>query len=130
MGSIEEFLKSAEEFINLAFKEFEEASKEKNNYRLRDAAEKAWNAVIQATNALAVKRVGQLPKTHYERRIILKNLEKEDLKLREIGIYDRYAARSRLLHGEIFYEGLLDLELLKLEIEKAKEYVELIKKVL
>ena len=105
MGSIEEFLKSAEEFINLAFKEFEEASKEKNNYRLRDAAEKAWNAVIQATNALTVKRVGQLPKTHYERRIILKNLEREDLKLKEIGIYDRYAARSRLLFGTLHSLG-------------------------
>ena len=25
--------------------------------------------------------------------------------VRELGFYDRYAARSGLLHGEVFYEG-------------------------
>jgi len=48
--------------------------------------------------------------------------------LAKLGIYDRYAARSRLLHGEVFYEGILDHDLLRLEIKKALEFIEIVKK--
>ncbi|MEM3507494.1 MAG: hypothetical protein QW589_03710 [Candidatus Bathyarchaeia archaeon] len=55
-------------------------------------------------------------------------MKKRNERLKELGIYDRYSARSRVLHGEVFYEGVYDIELLNLEIEKAKEFVEIIKK--
>ena len=61
-------VRSAYEFLKLAFEEFERGVDEGSAVRLRDAAEKAWN-------------------------------------VRELGFYDRYAARSGLLHGEVFYEG-------------------------
>jgi len=121
-------IKDAQDFIDLAFMEFEKGIEEKSSAKLRDSAEKAWNAVVQAVNALIFKYEGFLPKSHYERRLALKELEKKIPKLKDFGIYDRYAARSRLLHGEVFYEGILDVELLKLELEKAKELVEYISK--
>lgn len=64
-----------------------------------------------------------MPRSHYERRMALKELEDKVPRFREYGIYDRYAARSRLLHGEVFYEGVLDPELLGLELKKARELV-------
>lgn len=106
MDGISELLKSADEFIKLAFREFEEGVAEESSAKLRDSAEKAWNAVVQAADALILKKEGYVPKSHYERRIALRNLEKSDARFREIGIYDRYGARSRLLHGEVFYEGV------------------------
>jgi len=39
------------------------------------------------------------------------------------GIYDRYNARFQRLHGEMFYEGLVDLSDLEKEIAKAEEFV-------
>lgn len=128
MSSVDELLKSADEFIDLAFRGFEKAVVEKSNIKLRDSAEKAWNAVVQAANALILEKEGYTPRSHYERRLALRNLEKSDERLRELGIYDRYGARSRLLHGEVFYEGVYDIDLLKLEIEKAKEFVEIVKR--
>lgn len=104
MDGVSELLKSADEFIELAFREFEEGIAKKSNVKLRDSAEKAWSAVVQAVNALILKKEGHIPRSHYERRIALRNLEKSNEHLKELGIHDRYGARSRLLHGEVFYE--------------------------
>ncbi|MEM1546342.1 MAG: PaREP1 family protein [Candidatus Methanomethylicia archaeon] len=126
--SFEELIKSALEFVELAFRKFEEGVKENSSTRLRDSAEKTWNAVAQAINALVLRYEELMPRSHYERRHALKELEKKIPKLKDYGIYDRYAARSCLLHGEVFYEGIIDTELLKLELEKPRELVEYISK--
>lgn len=128
MENEEKLLEESYGFYNEAIKELEEGIKEGNTIKLCDAAEKAWNAVVQATNALILKRIGFLPKSHYERRRALKEIEDKDKELAKLGIYDRYAARSRLLHGEVFYKGILDHDLLRLEIKKALEFIEIIKK--
>jgi hypothetical protein len=65
-----------------AIKEFEEGVKEDNPYKIRDSAEKAWNATIQATNALILKLTGKLPSSHWERRRMLRELE---TKISEVG---------------------------------------------
>jgi len=120
-------LKDSYEFYHAAVKELEEGMKEKNTVKLRDSAEKAWNATVQAANALALKYAGVTARSHYERRSALREVEKKVPKLARLGIYDRYAARSRLLHGEVFYEGVLDPNLLKIEIEKVFEFIEIAK---
>jgi len=127
MGSEEEFLKGSYEFYYAAVKELEEGIREKNTIKLRDSAEKAWNATVQAANALALKYAGLTPRSHYERRSALREVEQKVPELAKLGIYDRYAARSRLLHGEVFYEGVLDPNLLKVEIEKVLEFIEIAK---
>jgi len=124
--SVEELIKAAREFAGLALKEFEEGVKEGSAVKLRDSAEKAWNGVVQAVNALVLRYEGFTPRSHYERRLALKRLEDSSPRFKDYGLYDRYAARSRLLHGEVFYEGVVDPELLKVELEKAKELVEYI----
>ncbi|MEM3693021.1 MAG: PaREP1 family protein [Candidatus Bathyarchaeia archaeon] len=127
MGSEEEFLKDSYEFYRAAIKELQEGTREKNTVKLRDSAEKAWNAAVQAANALALKYTGLVPRSHYERRSALREVEQKVPELAKLGIYDRYAARSRLLHGEVFYEGVLDPNLLKIEIEKVFEFIEIAK---
>jgi len=127
MQSEEELLKDSYEFYHAAVKELGEGSRERNTVKLRDSAEKAWNAAVQAANALALKFTGLIPRSHYERRKALREVEQKVPKLANLGVYDRYAARSRLLHGEVFYEGVLDPDLLSIEIEKVFEFIEIVR---
>ena len=127
MESEEELLRDSYEFYQAAVKEMVEGIKENNTVKLRDSAEKAWNAAVQAANALALRYTGLIPRSHYERRRALREVEQKVPELAGLSIYDRYAARSRLLHGEVFYEGVLDPDLLKIEIEKVLEFMEIVK---
>jgi len=127
MGVEEELLKDSHEFYDAAVRELEEGTRERNTVKLRDSAEKAWNATVQAANALVLTYTGLTPRSHYERRKAIREVEQKVPELAKLGIYDRYAARSRPLHGEVFYEGVLDPGLLKIEIEKVLEFMEIAK---
>ena len=70
---------------------------------------------------------GELPSSYFERRRILREIEVKDSKVSELGLLDRYMARYKVLHGETFYEGIIDLEQLKTEMEKTKKLMEDIK---
>ena len=91
--------------------------------RVRDAAEKAWNAVVQATDALVYAFTGSRPLSHYERRVALRDIERRFEGVRMLGLRDRYMARYKVLHGETFYEGVVDLGEVEVELEKVEEYL-------
>jgi hypothetical protein len=117
------YFEDACKFYEESVREFEEGVKENNSYKIRDSAEKAWNAVIQATNALILKFSGKLPSSHWERRRMLRELE---IRLPEMGklmLRDRYGARERHLHETVFYEGNIDIEDIKYELEKVRAYL-------
>lgn len=130
MNKIRELIKEAEEFATAAEKEFNEAIKESDEIQIRDSAEKAWNAIVQATNALIIAFTGKTPMSHYERRVMLRELEKTNIEVKKLGFRDRYMARYKILHGETFYEGIIDIEELKVEFERVHSYIEDIKKLL
>ncbi|MEM3955752.1 MAG: PaREP1 family protein [Candidatus Bathyarchaeia archaeon] len=124
------YFEDACRFYEEALKEFEEGIRENNAYKIRDSAEKAWNAIIQATNALILKLTEKLPSSHWERRRMLRELE---AKLPEIGrlmLRDRYGARERHLHEMVFYEGNIDVEDIKYELERVKAYLNDVSKIL
>ena len=62
--------------------------------------------------------------SHFERRAVLRELERLRPEVKSKGIRDRYMARFRVLHGETFYEGLIDVEEIRFELEKVKEYID------
>ena len=130
MGKVKELLGEAEVFLKAAKKEFGVALAKSDVVRIRDSAEKAWNSVVQATNALLLALTGRVPLSHHERRVILREAEKLKSEVRDLGIRDRYMARFRVLHGETFYEGVIDIEELKLEMEKVDEYINSVKSVI
>lgn len=53
---------------------YQEAIEELNKEKIRNAAEKAWGATQQATNALIVSRTGEKPQTSAMTRKILHEL--------------------------------------------------------
>ena len=76
--------------------------------KLRNAAEKAWDATLQATNALILARTGQEPQ----------DLEKTDRMIRQLALdapslrafVTGYGSRQGLLLEACVYDGICDPE--------------------
>lgn len=106
-------LNTAEEELNLYFKTGD-------LMKLRDAAEKGWLAVNKAIEALLEAKV-LTAKTYREKRDTLR-------KLRFKVLVDKYAAKiSRI---DCFYDSFCDASLVREELEKVKEIIDEIKKLL
>ena len=113
---IKALLSSARELYERALREFEEAVARNDVIGIRDSAEKAWNAVVQAINALIIYYTGVTPMSHFERRRKLREFERSAREVGELGLADRCVARLGVLHGETFYEGVIDVEQLRDEM--------------
>jgi len=113
---VKALLSSARELYERALREFEEAVARNDVIGIRDSAEKAWNAVVQAINALIIYYTGVTPMSHFERRRKLREFERSVREVGELGLADRYVARFGVLHGETFYEGVIDVEQLRDEM--------------
>ena len=124
------YFEDARRFHEESLKEFDEGVRENNPYKIRDSAEKAWNAVIQATNSLILKLAGKLPSSHWERRGMLRELEVKISEIRELMFRDRYGARERNLHEIVFYEGNIDIDDIRYELDKVKAYLDDVEKML
>ncbi len=70
---------------------------------IRDAADKAWCAALQATNALILARTGELPPKSPNPTRGLRKLAASEPDLRTLE--DQYASRRDFLHGDCFYSG-------------------------
>lgn len=124
------YFEDACRFHEESIREFEEGVKENNLYKIRDSAEKAWNATVQATNALILKLLGKFPSSHWERRRMLRELETRLPEIGRLMLRDRYGARERHLHETVFYEGNIDVEDIRYELEKVGAYLNDVGKVL
>jgi len=125
--NVESLIGDAERFHHEALEELDRGVKEQNLILMRDACEKGWNAVVQAVNALFLKRNVPLPRSHWERRKRLEELEKADVLVEKLGLLDRFSARDHHLHEQGFYEGIIDYDTLKTEFGKVKRFIEDIK---
>ena len=97
------YMEDSVKFIEEALKEFKVGVENNDAIRIRDAAEKAWNAVVQATNALILYYLGKTPSSHWERRRLLRELERVKPEVESLGLRDRYSARE----GNLYESGLL-----------------------
>jgi len=127
-STVKALLLSARELYERALRDFEEAIVKNDVIGIRDSAEKAWNAVVQAINALLIHYTGVMPRSHFERRKMLRELERSVREVGELGFSDRYMARFKILHGETFYEGVIDIEQIKDEMVKVKKIIEDVEK--
>ena len=130
LDRVQAYFEDARRFFEESIKEFEEGVKENDPYKIRDSAEKAWNAVVQATNALILKFSGKLPSSHWERRRVLRELEMRVPEIGKLMLRDRYGARERHLHEMVFYEGNIDVEDIRYELEKVRAYLDDVSKAL
>ncbi len=90
---------SALEVLNYAKEELNKALRLKDMLLYRNAADKAFFALIIAINAFIYgKTGGVIPRNHGERRRILREIGREDLRA-------LYSDLMRTLHDEAFYEA-------------------------
>lgn len=114
------YIEDAKKFLEAAEKEFEQGKTTDDLIKIRQAAEKGWNATVQATNGLFAKKGQSIPKSNRQRRQGLKKIAPE--------LRDRFEARSHSLHSECFYDGVCPLELIEEDIKKVREYISQIEK--
>lgn len=109
-------LATAEEILKYAEEELEKALKINDLFLYRNAVDKAFLSMIIAINYFINHKLGIVPKSHSERRLLLRKIEREDLRA-------LYSDIMKTLHEEAFYEGVYNPE-------EAKYAIALIKKIL
>jgi len=124
------FLQNALDFFMRSSKELDEGLRLNDQLKIRDAAEKLWNAIINATNALILKELDVVPASHWERRKLLEKLEDLLPEVEKLDLRDRYGARERYLHEMTFYDGIIDPEMLRREVNRVKKYLDDVKKLI
>jgi hypothetical protein len=105
-------IKDADVFFNVAMKEYKKGisaltngKKEKGDKIIRQAAEKAWNAAVQAVKALAVSNGKKIPRNFNAQKIFLIDMEKNNGTLNGYPFYAVFKGFASQLHGECFYHG-------------------------
>ncbi|MEW6624586.1 MAG: hypothetical protein AB1420_15930 [Bacillota bacterium] len=117
MDSIEK----AKKFYDEAKKEYERGIKEKNEILIRDASEKLWGAVVEATDGLLAKHGIYVPPNadaHYARRTELTKIGLSRMR-------EKYSDFGTVLHGDCFYFGKCPPEIIfRAFIDEVKKYIE------
>jgi hypothetical protein len=123
--SSDEVIGQAERFYKEAVEEFEEGKKTEDDVRIRDSAEKAYCAVVQAANNLILKKGGEE---------VLRNINSFGARRNALfryagrGMRDAYVSRKDYLHVCCFYDGVYRIEDLEEEFDSVGEFLEGIKK--
>jgi HEPN domain-containing protein len=108
--------KLAREVLTYAKVELEKALKLGDVFLYRNAADKAFLALVIAINTYIKAIEGVEPSTHSERRRILRKVGREDLRA-------LYSDIMKTLHEEAFYEGVYQPEEVEYAIKKVEECV-------
>jgi len=114
-------LATAEEILKYAEEEFEKAIKTGDAMLYRNAVDKAFLSMIVAVNSYINRKLKVTPKSHSERRSLLRKLDREDLRA-------LYSDVMKTLHDEAFYEGVYNREEAEYAIKQVKKMLEELKK--
>ena len=114
----------ADDLLAFARQEAREGFRKQNSIQIRDAAEKAWNAAVQATD-LGMRLRGQMPSpgasAHRDRHEFLETLGRDDL-------HHKFSFFAERLHGMCFYQGLMPHEEdMNRWLDEVGQYIEEIK---
>lgn len=120
-GVVDSSLATAEEILNYAEEELERALRTNDTLLYRNALDKAFLSMIIAVNSYINRKLGIIPKSHGERRFLLRKVEREDLRA-------FYTDVMRTLHDEAFYEGVYNPEEAGYAITLVKKMLEEFKK--
>ena len=116
-------LSEARKMLSSAYAEYEEATKTKEEAKLRKSCEAGWLSIVKATDSLLEKHGVGAGKSHRDRRDKLRNLESSNPEIAKLGLRDRYMARMSYLHIDGFYEGAVDPDLVVEQLGKVEEYL-------
>ena len=118
---METLMDTARVFLRRAREELEDGLSTSDQVKIRDAAEKAWNAVVQAIDHL-MQAHGRVPlpgrDAHRARRDFLEEIGHAELAVK----YTYFAER---LHGDVFYSGaVLPAQRVRQYLDEIKDFLE------
>jgi len=120
-GAVDCSVTTAEEILHYAEDELEKALKSQDMLLYRNALDKAFLSMIVAVNSYINRGLGITPRSHSERRTLLRKMDREDLRA-------LYSDVMRTLHDEAFYEGVYNPEEARYAITLVKKMLEKFKK--
>lgn len=120
-GAVDVSLATAEEILGYAEEEFRRSLKMKDMLLYRNAVDKAFLSLVVAVNSFISSKLGVTPKSHGERRSLLRRMDREDLRA-------VYSDIMRTLHDEAFYEGVYNPEEAEYAITQIKKVLEELRK--
>ncbi len=112
---------TAREVLSYAIEDFEKAVKLRDVMLYRNAADKAFLAFVIAINEYIRIKMGFTPKSHGERRRLLREMGREDIRA-------IYSDIMKTLHDEAFYEGIYQPEEVSYAIKKISEVIDALEK--
>ncbi len=119
------YLEDARKLYAHAVKELGDWERTRDQTLLRDAAEKAWGAMVQATNEVLDAYGGRIPSGTNARRDALHAVERQNKPLRRLRLEARFLSAENVLHKDCFYDGACSLPLVSdLLTEDVKEYLD------
>lgn len=110
-------VETAREILRYAEEELERALRTRDFFLYRNAADKAFLALVLLVNAFIAAKTGVVPRSHAERRRMLRELGREDLRA-------LYSDLMRTLHDEAFYEGVYQPDEVLYAVGKIRELLE------
>lgn len=119
-GVIDSAMATAEEILGYAEAELEKALRTGDMLLYRNAADKAFLSMIIAVNSYVSRKLGVIPKSHSERRSMLREMGKEDVRA-------IYSDVMKTLHDEALYDGIYDPEEVKYAIALVRKVIEELK---
>jgi len=87
----------------------------------RNAVDKAFLSMILAVNSYISRKMNVTPRSHSERRSLLRRMNREDLRA-------LYSDIMKTLHDEAFYEGIYNPEEAEYAIKQVKRMLEELKR--
>ena len=108
---------TAREILSYAYEELERAEKLRDILLYRNAADKAFLALIVAINEYVRLIKGFVPRSHSERRRVLREIGREDLRA-------IYSDLMKTLHEEAFYEGVYQPDEVRYAFNKVKNVID------
>ncbi|MEM1810394.1 MAG: PaREP1 family protein [Thermofilaceae archaeon] len=108
---------TAREILGYAREELERAEKLRDHPLYRNAADKAFLALLVAVNEYIRSVKGFVPRSHSERRRVLREIGREDLRA-------LYSDLMKTLHEEAFYEGVYQPDEVRYAIGKVESVIE------
>lgn len=121
-------MNEAEDFLRVAQREYKRGKEKENETKIRQSAEKAWNASFQATKALAAKMGKRIPRSYNAQIQFLSQIERENPDISNgypfSVVFRAFASR---LHGECFYHGDYVIDELDLDFGSVRRYIKVIK---
>lgn len=108
---------TAREVLNYAVEELERALRLGDMPLYRNAADKTFLALVIAINTYVKLVRGVVPRSHGERRRILREMGREDLRA-------LYSDLMKTLHEEVFYESVYAPDEVRYAMEKVRQIID------